>query len=72
MYLYVFRDGKCRTVTENISPGDMLGVAERLLTIFRFFEGKFERIVKDETKFFWVPVPAAKPLFAGNESLNAA
>ncbi len=66
MYLFIWIDGKTRQVTDNLTIGDIMGVACGTLKILRMSpEGNsFEMLVKDEQRMLWVPVPEAKKILS--------
>lgn len=56
MLLYVFIDGTCKQVEDNISVADMLAVKQGLLKIVKWHKGQFVYLVQDESKLLWVPI----------------
>lgn len=61
MYLYVRRDTSARQVRDNISVADLILVKVGQLHVYRFHPDKhaFQRLVLDEGRPCWVPVPEA-------------
>lgn len=62
MYLYIFREGPVKTVRDNPTTLDYVAVAQGLLCIVKHDGRKFVRLVRDENKFYWVPVQTAQTL----------
>jgi hypothetical protein len=56
MYLFVWKTGQARTVVDNITTGDVLGVRNGVLNIFRLDSEHVFRLTFDEDKVYWIPV----------------
>jgi len=70
MYLLVFGDRTCRQVSENLTMMDYMAAAQGISQIFRFREDKFERLIFDKEKPFWVPVRQSGVLACEGHVLN--
>jgi hypothetical protein len=71
MYLYVWITGETRTVQDNISTGDILGVSVGTLKIFKYTKNKFLCLVVDEIgKLSWIEVLPAKEVKSKDVKLH--
>jgi hypothetical protein len=56
MYIFVWIDGSIRTVNDNLTVGDMMGVLHGTVNVLRVRSSSVERLTPDEGKLYWVPV----------------
>jgi hypothetical protein len=56
MLLYVFKDGTARTVQDNPSTGDILGVVSGILDIFKATPEGYKKLTLKNNKIFWVTI----------------
>ena len=57
--LYVWLDGTARSVTDNISTGDIMGVKMGTLKIFKFYDNVVYRLNVVDEKLSWAEVAEA-------------
>jgi hypothetical protein len=69
VYVFVYKNGTFKQVTDNLSVADILAVTEGVLSIVRF-HGKFQYLVNTGEALVWRPVPEATLLIAGDARLH--
>jgi hypothetical protein len=70
MYLYVWKTGAAKEVTENPSAADLLAVQQGMLMIFRFTGGCFLKLIVQSDKLLWQPVLSASILKSSDARLH--
>jgi hypothetical protein len=70
MYLFIYHDGTCRQVTDNLTTADLLAIKTDTLRVYIFVDGQFYRIVIDENKICKVPIPEANIIKVDSNRLH--
>lgn len=70
MYLIIFCDRTTRQTSENLTASDYVAASQGLSQIVRFRDDRFEKLVFDEGKPFWIPVRDARTLACEGAVIN--